>query len=472
MGSGKKFVPNGVFLRCSKGTMFPKFNVTPKRVLLYGEQMATELDIVPMLNIPSFGLCTVTKYCPPCMPIPTMWQGVCSDNIYVAFGRPLLEDSTMQCALSGKIEIMFTLPRFSSIASLLWNVSAIAQGIAEIAGEIEDAAGEIGDIAENVELGLKIASGVLAVAGVVCILTGVGAGAGVAMLAWSAHTYRASKVAGVIKKEARIVQNAAGKVRDVANRTSLVTKAAGDFAFDPSLKTGADLGISVLENVELPERKKKKKSKKLNTVDENQKKKSGGGTAGIVKNENEKVIFDVKSFKRKKKHCAKEFCRQLKMQEDGLNQFTVKEWLDNRQAYVNDKANKSTISNAARKKHRARAEKKLTALYERAGVASPQAEVDKKMKGRDALHRTDGVAGGRINKITRLGDAGVNRSLGGQWGSKTRQKNIQDFEAAAKNAAAKNPNAKVSINMGAAGCNSKPSSDNPCTKCKNTGICP
>jgi hypothetical protein len=297
MGSGKKFVPNGVFLRCSKGTMFPKFNVTPKTVSLYGEQMATEFDMVPMMNIPSFGLCTVTKYCPPCMPIPTMWQGVCSDNIYVAFGRPLLEDSTMQCALSGKIEIMFTLPRFSSIASLLWNVSAIAQGIADIAGDIEDAAGEIAnaagkvaDYARKAEFGLKVVAAVAVVAGVVCLATGVGAAAAPFLFSAANVAYRASNVAGKVAKGAEKVQSAAqnvqakaGRVRDLATRTSNVAKAAGDFAFDPSLKTGADLGISVLENVKLPERKNKKQSNQLN-ADSKKQKKSGGGTAGEVKN--------------------------------------------------------------------------------------------------------------------------------------------------------------------------------------------
>jgi hypothetical protein len=37
--------------------------------------------------------------------------------------------------------------------------------------------------------------------------------------------------------------------------------------------------------------------------------------------------------------------------------------------------------------------------------------------GQDALHGPDQVAGGNPQQFTGMGDAGVNRSLGRQWGS-------------------------------------------------------
>lgn len=40
------------------------------------------------------------------------------------------------------------------------------------------------------------------------------------------------------------------------------------------------------------------------------------------------------SFKRNIKHDEKEFYRQLKDQEEGLNKLTVKEYMDNREKYI------------------------------------------------------------------------------------------------------------------------------------------
>lgn len=42
------------------------------------------------------------------------------------------------------------------------------------------------------------------------------------------------------------------------------------------------------------------------------------------------------------------------------------------------------------------------------------------MDGRNVLHSPDQVAGGRADHFTGSGDAGVNKSLGGQWRSKVR----------------------------------------------------
>lgn len=43
------------------------------------------------------------------------------------------------------------------------------------------------------------------------------------------------------------------------------------------------------------------------------------------------------------------------------------------------------------------------------------------MKGQDALHTVDQVAGGRADDISRLGDSRNNRSIGSQWNSRVSQ---------------------------------------------------
>lgn len=39
------------------------------------------------------------------------------------------------------------------------------------------------------------------------------------------------------------------------------------------------------------------------------------------------------------------------------------------------------------------------------------------MKGKAALHNPDGVAGGKVDQITGMGDSKVNSSIGSQWGN-------------------------------------------------------
>ncbi|NTE03128.1 DUF4280 domain-containing protein [Agrobacterium tumefaciens] len=119
----KKYVPNGVYLVCDKGLGFGKLKVTNhKNVRLYGKQMATEGDKVPMVNIPCLGICSITKT--KCQPIPLLWQGV-QQGITIGPYHKLLEDSKLPCSLSGKIGIHFSLP--AALAAIEANVTAMRQ---------------------------------------------------------------------------------------------------------------------------------------------------------------------------------------------------------------------------------------------------------------------------------------------------------------------------------------------------------
>lgn len=110
----KKYVPDGVFLACDKGTCPSTYKVRfDNQTNVYSVPLASELDIIPFLNIKPMGFCMVKGMCTP-MPLP--WMGYKSD--VMINGRLLLEDSTCQCMLGGKISIHFTRESANSVA--LW----------------------------------------------------------------------------------------------------------------------------------------------------------------------------------------------------------------------------------------------------------------------------------------------------------------------------------------------------------------
>jgi hypothetical protein len=111
---GKKYVPDGVFLACDKGTCPSTYKVRfHNQTNVYSVPLASELDIIPFLNIKPMGFCMVKGMCTP-MPLP--WTGYKSD--VMINGRLLLEDSTCQCMMGGKISIHFT--RAAANAVALW----------------------------------------------------------------------------------------------------------------------------------------------------------------------------------------------------------------------------------------------------------------------------------------------------------------------------------------------------------------
>lgn len=111
---GKKYVPDGVFLACDKGTCPSTYKVTFNNLTnVYNVPLASELDLIPFINIKPMGFCMVKGMC---TPMPLLWSGYKSD--VMINGRLLLEDSTCQCMLGGKISIHFT--RASANAVALW----------------------------------------------------------------------------------------------------------------------------------------------------------------------------------------------------------------------------------------------------------------------------------------------------------------------------------------------------------------
>lgn len=119
-----------------------------------------------------------------------------------------------------------------------------------------------------------------------------------------------------------------------------------------------------------------------------------------------------------------EFDRQLAGQEAGLNDMTVKEYLEGREAFTaKDVTRDPSVAKQARASHESQLTKNLERQFLREGL-SPKAaaakaleEAAKKMKTLAALHNPDMVAAGR-DAIGDFGDKNVNSRIGSQWRSR------------------------------------------------------
>ncbi|WP_161793842.1 polymorphic toxin type 15 domain-containing protein [Jannaschia aquimarina] len=140
-----------------------------------------------------------------------------------------------------------------------------------------------------------------------------------------------------------------------------------------------------------------------------------------------------------------EYARQLRDQQAGLNDLTIGEYLDAREAY--NRLGRSGISDgvaqeAARRGLRGEIEESVRGSLEAQGMGSNRARVEASRRAREimsnlaALHDPDMIAGG-ADRIRRVGDSGVNSSIGGGWGSHERPTSrIARIDAAAERAAA------------------------------------
>ncbi|WP_084694535.1 PAAR-like protein [Chryseobacterium vrystaatense] len=106
----KKYVPEGAFLACDKGTSPSTLRVSfNKKTTIYAVPMATEADKFPFFHLKPMGLCT----CPAkwatgvtCLPTTMQWDNP-KDGVKINGNRMLLEDSTCNCIFGGKISIFF-----------------------------------------------------------------------------------------------------------------------------------------------------------------------------------------------------------------------------------------------------------------------------------------------------------------------------------------------------------------------------
>jgi len=171
---------------------------------------------------------------------------------------------------------------------------------------------------------------------------------------------------------------------------------------------------------------------------------------------------DLKASAKDPKKLEKEFYRQLKDQEAGINKMSVSEYLKNRQRlkdltaeHGREKARRiltqsSKAQNAARKKLDREIRDSVKVSLEKKGIVGKKAQaiIDQKAKEQlgqlAALHDPDLIAGGS-DKIARVGDKGVNSSIGPQWAKGGR---VEAMDKAAKERLKTHgPDAKMDIKL-------------------------
>ncbi|GHU61364.1 hypothetical protein FACS189418_0900 [Clostridia bacterium] len=120
-------------------------------------------------------------------------------------------------------------------------------------------------------------------------------------------------------------------------------------------------------------------------------------------------------FNQNPKHDSVEFARQLKAQEDGMNQLTVDEYLTNRDRYLAE--GRALEGNAVQQAVREQAlTDKIEELIDSGKtIEDAVKQANDWMDTQAALHNPDQIAGGNPLNISGMGDKGINSSLGSQW---------------------------------------------------------
>ena len=103
---GQELVCNGAVCRCDKGTLPSMLQVTSQQShYLQGKLVATTLDKTFL----PFGTCAL-KYNTPCVPALLLWQDAFElVEVDSPASHPLLEKSTIRCAIGGQVSIVSTL---------------------------------------------------------------------------------------------------------------------------------------------------------------------------------------------------------------------------------------------------------------------------------------------------------------------------------------------------------------------------
>ena len=151
----------------------------------------------------------------------------------------------------------------------------------------------------------------------------------------------------------------------------------------------------------------------------------------------------------------KEFERQLKGQERGLNSQTIEENTKNREAYEKRKTEtgngRDVESGKAQEITRQKAYQSRIESNQRKGMSysEAKAEADSWIKTQAALHNPDQIAGGDPKKVSRMGDSNVNSSIGSQWRSRVNEldKAINEYSEGKSPEELKNTKLNVKLEM-------------------------
>lgn len=143
-----------------------------------------------------------------------------------------------------------------------------------------------------------------------------------------------------------------------------------------------------------------------------------------------KPPFQLKKKFQKDPFYETEMRKQLQMQQDGINNMTIFEWLKNRENFKKHGRNPKSKKNQEdfRDGYRNAKIDEYLLLYEDMDIKTIEAMVDSELEGLAALHNPDQIAGGYADVVTQMGDKRINSSIGSQWGSieKGRSLNIEN----------------------------------------------
>lgn len=91
-------------MQCDKGAAPAKLAVTSQQfVRADGKLVATQADCAPLVNIPSFGVCSVTQKS--CVPATQPWSEPRSKDT-VNGAKKLTDASTCRCSIGGTIRFL------------------------------------------------------------------------------------------------------------------------------------------------------------------------------------------------------------------------------------------------------------------------------------------------------------------------------------------------------------------------------
>lgn len=137
-------------------------------------------------------------------------------------------------------------------------------------------------------------------------------------------------------------------------------------------------------------------------------------TAGSVDSINRLEEVEVQ-FNYKSKYDEAEFARQLEEQQNGINQLSVQEYLDNRNQYIEHGRSKDASAAQQRAREQAFVDKIDELQDEGLSYAEAQAQAKEWIDTQAALHGPDQIAGGYAENVTGMGDKNINSSIGAQW---------------------------------------------------------
>lgn len=103
--SQESIIVQGAQMQCDKGAApMPITVVSQQFVQIQNKLVATQADVAPMVNIPSFGACPVLQG--PCVPAPTAWQNTSPSFLDIEGMKKLTTDSFCMCGVGGRISFL------------------------------------------------------------------------------------------------------------------------------------------------------------------------------------------------------------------------------------------------------------------------------------------------------------------------------------------------------------------------------